>query len=127
MLFELETAKPLETIEKDLHEAAARHKFGVLAVHDLQQKMLDKGIEMERQVRIYEVCNPRQAKEVLDANPQISTALPCRISVYSDGPVYKLCTMRPTEMMKAFGEETVASVAQSVEEALIAIMREAAA
>ena len=88
--------------------------------------MHEKGIAMEREVRIFEVCNPKQAKEVIEANPQISTALPCRIAVYSDGGGYKLCTMRPTEMMKVFGDAKIHGVAQEVEDAMIAIMREAA-
>ncbi len=126
MLFEVESAKSLEQIEADIHRAAQNHKFGVLTIHDLQKKMLEKGLDMQRQVRIYEVCNPRQAKEVLDVNPQISTALPCRISVYSSEKGYTLSTIRPTAMMKAFAEEGIDRVAQEVEDALIAIMKEAA-
>ena len=125
MLFEVESSKSLERIEQDLEEAAKRHKFGVLTVHDLQQKMREKGIEMDRTVRIFEVCNPQQAKKVIDADPQVSTALPCRISVYSEGDGYKLATIRPTEMMKAFGDG-MDDVAREVEETMVAIMREAA-
>jgi Domain of unknown function DUF302 len=35
------------------------------------------------------VCNPHQTKKVLEANLEISTALPCRISVYQEGEVVK--------------------------------------
>jgi len=126
MLFEVESQKSLEQIEKDLNEASSRHKFGVLTVHDLQQKMREKGVEMNREVRIFEVCNPGQAKQVLDVNPQVSTALPCRISVYATDNGYKIAMMRPTEMMKAFGEEGIEDVAQDVEKTMIAIMKEAA-
>jgi uncharacterized protein (DUF302 family) len=126
MLFEVESAKSLEQIEADIRESAQNHKFGVLAVHDLQEKMQEKGLEMKRQVRIYEVCNPKQAKEVLDVNPQISTALPCRISVYSTDKGYTLSTIRPTAMMKAFAEEGVDQVAREVEDTIVAIMRESA-
>jgi len=36
---------------------------------------------------VYEVCNPDIAKKVLETKGAISTALPCRISVYSEGGV----------------------------------------
>lgn len=126
MFFELNSQKSLEQIGKDLETAAARHKFGLLTVYDLREKMREKGIEMDREVQIFEVCNPKQAKDALDANPNISTVLPCRVSVYSEGDGYKLVTIRPTEMMKMFGEGEIERVAQEVENIMIAIMTEAA-
>ena len=35
MLHIVESRKPLDRVAKDLEEAVARHKFGVLGVHDL--------------------------------------------------------------------------------------------
>lgn len=125
MLFEVNSSKSLEEIGQGLVDAAARHKFGVLTVHDLQETMRKKGVEFDRAVRIYEVCNPQQAKKVLEANPAVSTALPCRISVYKTGEGMRLATILPSEMMKMFGggmEET----AREVEDVVKAMMREAA-
>lgn len=126
MVFEVKSTKSLDQIGRDLEDAASRHKFGVLTVHDLQEKMQEKGIEMDREVRIFEVCNPKQAKEVIEANPKVSTALPCRISVYREGEGYTLSTLRPTDTMKAFDDASIDNVAQQVEDAMIAIMKEAA-
>ena len=56
-------------------------------MHDLRAKMTEKGVEFTRECRIYEVCNPQQAKKVLEKNMEISTALPRRISVYEEGGV----------------------------------------
>ncbi|MBX9599663.1 MAG: DUF302 domain-containing protein [Bryobacteraceae bacterium] len=125
MLFEVDSRKSLEEIGQGLMDAAARHKFGVLTVHDLQETMRKKGVEFGRAVRIFEVCNPHQAKKVLEANPAVSTALPCRISVYETEQGMRLSTILPSEMMKMFGggmEET----AREVEEVVKAMMREAA-
>ena len=89
--------------------------------------MRNKGVEMDREVRIYEICNPHQAKKVLEANPSISTALPCRVAVYAAGDGYRIATMLPTEMMKAFETPGIESVAAEVERAIRAMMNEAAA
>ncbi len=43
MLFEIETQKSLGQIDKDMRDAAAKHKFGVLGVHDLRDAMEKKG------------------------------------------------------------------------------------
>ena len=94
MLHIVESSKPLERVVADLAEAVAANKFGVLGVHDLKQTMAKKGVAFERECRIFEVCNPHQAKTVLEANLEISTALPCRISVYEEGGMTKLATIQ---------------------------------
>ena len=126
MLFQIESANPLDEIDRGLQESAARHQFGIIAVHDLQATLAKKGVELAQQCRVYEVCNPKQAKKVLDADGAISTALPCRISVYGTPNHYTLATMRPTEMMKAFTSPGIEIVAKEVEEVLLQMMREAA-
>lgn len=125
-VYELRSCKSLEQIEKALTESAARHQFGVLAVHDLKRTMADKGVELPIECRIYEVCNPGQAKRVLEEIGALSTALPCRISVYGQAGAYTVATMLPTEMMKAFGSPAIQSVAQEVEQVLKVIMQDAA-
>jgi uncharacterized protein (DUF302 family) len=36
--------------------------FGVLAVHDLGNTLRSKGLPFSEQCRIFEVCNPKQAR-----------------------------------------------------------------
>jgi uncharacterized protein (DUF302 family) len=126
VLYKINSTKPLDEIERGLRESAARHQFGVIAVHDLKDTLNKKGVDLAIECRIYEVCNPRQAKKVLDSDGAISTALPCRISVYGSPNQYTLATMRPTEMMKAFGNPAVEPVAREVEEVILQMMQEAA-
>ena len=46
--------------------------------------MAKKGVEFAHECLIFEVCQPQQAKKVLDENMSVSTALPCRISIYEE-------------------------------------------
>jgi len=126
MLFEIPSGKSLEAIGKGLEEAAARHKFGIITVHNLKETMAKKGVEFEGECLVYEVCNPHQAKKVLEANGAVSTALPCRISVYRSPHGYKLATILPTALMKVFATPSLLPVAKEVEEVIVAMMREAA-
>ena len=68
MLHIVETTKDVEAAVRALEEAAARNKFGVLHVHDLKQKMKEKGVEFPNACKILEVCNPQQASRVLSKN-----------------------------------------------------------
>ena len=127
MLMTVHSTRTLAEIEQALHESAARHKFGILATHDLRETMKKKGVEFASDVRIYEVCNPVQAKKVLEASGAVSTALPCRISVYQDPKGgYTLATLKPTQLMQMFGSAELAPVAEEVEQVLSAMLTEAA-
>jgi uncharacterized protein (DUF302 family) len=107
MLHVTESRKPIDRVAADLEAAVVRHRFGVLGMHDLRAAMVQKGVAFARECRIFEVCNPHQAKRVLEANLEVSTALPCRISVYEEAPGLK-------------------EVAEDVEQTLVQIMDEAA-
>jgi uncharacterized protein (DUF302 family) len=98
----------------------------VLGVHDLKATMAKKGVDFGPECRIFEVCNPHQAKKVLEANLEISTALPCRISLYEEGGVRKLATIKPTALIGLYSTPGLKAVAQEVEATLEAIMAEAA-
>jgi uncharacterized protein (DUF302 family) len=127
MLYRVHTKKSLEEVGQALEAAAQRHKFGVLGVHDLKAKMQEKGVEFDRACRVFEVCNPQQAKKVLEAKMEISTALPCRISVYAEGDGVTLATLRPTALLSMFEAPGLQAVAEEVEETLLAMMNEAVA
>lgn len=126
MLFEVSSAKSLEEIDRALQEAAARHRFGILMTHNLKEAMKNKGVDFDGECMIYEVCNPHQAKKVLEADASISTALPCRISVYRAGGGYRLATLLPTALLRMFQKPELEPVAQEVETAIKAMMEEAA-
>ena len=126
MLFELESNRSLAEIGQKLQDAAARHQFGVLAVHDLKQAMANKGVQYGGECQVFEICNPRQAKQVLEVNPAIATALPCRIAVYKAGAGYRLSTIRPTALVSMFEAAAARETAEEVERQVIEVMRESA-
>jgi uncharacterized protein (DUF302 family) len=126
MLFTIESTLSFSEIQRRLEESAAAHKFGILTIHNLTETMRKKAVELGWECYIFEVCNPVQAKRVLDAHPAVSTALPCRISVYGREGHYTLATLLPTAMMESFGVAELAPVAADVEAVLKAMMTDAA-
>lgn len=127
MLLIVRSSKPLEQVARALEAAVARNGFGVLGVHDLKAKMAEKGVPFARECRVYEVCNPQQARKVLEANLEISTALPCRISLYEERGRTVLATIKPTAMLDLYPNPELKGVAQEVEATVTRIMEEAAA
>jgi uncharacterized protein (DUF302 family) len=88
--------------------------------------MWKKGVEITHECLIFEVCQPQQAKKVLDANMSISTALPCRISIYEEAGKTTLATLKPTTLLAMFNTPQLNDVAQEVEDSILAIMIAAA-
>lgn len=126
MICKLESKKDFEVVVKDFEEAAKRHKFGVLANHNVKETLNSKGVEFAPECRIVEICNPHQAKKVLEANLDISTALPCRVAIYKDKGKVTLSTIKPTALLSMFPNPELKNTAEEVEKEIMEIMKEAA-
>ena len=127
MLFKSPTNKTVSEAAAALQAAVQANHFGVMQVHNLKETMVKKGVEFARECLIFEVCQPHQAKKVLEQNMSGSTALPCRISVYEEGGQTILATLKPTTLLAMFNTPQLEPVAQEVENTIIKIMTEAAA
>ena len=126
ILYQVESKKSLSEVARDFEAAVQKNKFGVLGVHDLKAKLNEKGVDFDHDCLVYEICNPHQAKKVLDRNMEISTALPCRVSLFSTDSGVALATIRPTALLDLFKTPQLAEVAREVEDAIVKIMDEAA-
>ena len=126
MLVKTSTGKTVSETATALHAAVQANQFGVMQVHNLKETMVNKGVEFERECLIFEVCQPRQAKKVLDQNMGVSTALPCRISIYEEGGKTILASLRPTILLGMFDSPQLEGVAKEVEDTIVKIMTETA-
>lgn len=125
MLIKLSTDKTVNEAATALEVAVQANHFGVMQVHNLKESMAKKGVELSHECLIFEVCQPQQAKKVLDENMSVSTALPCRISIYEEGGKTILATLKPTTLLAIFNAPQLAGVAQEVEDTIVKIMKDA--
>ena len=126
MLIKLSTDKSVSEAAAALQTAVQANHFGVMQVHNLKETMAKKGVEFARECLIFEVCQPQQGKKVLDENMSVSTALPCRISIYEEGGKTILATLKPTTLLAMFNAPKLEGVAQEVEGTILKIMAAAA-
>ena len=125
MLFKLSTDKTVSEAAAALQAAVQANHFGVMQIHNLKETMAKKGVEFAAECLIFEVCQPQQAKNVLEQDMSVSTALPCRISIYEEGGKTVLATLKPTTLLALFNVPQLAPVAQEVEDTIVKIMHEA--
>ena len=122
----VKSQKSVEQASKDFEAAVSRNGFGVLHTYDLKATLNSKGIPFENELKIFEICNPLRASEVLAADMEMNMALPCRVSVYQQDGSTCIGMISPSAMLgmlsKAPGLE---EVADSVEASIKTMMDEA--
>ena len=126
MLVKLSTDKTVTEVAAALQDAVQANHFGVMQVHNIKETMNKKGVEFNSECLIFEVCHQQQAKKVLEQDMSVSTALPCRISIYEEEGKTVLATLKPTTLLAMFNVPQLEIVARDVENTIVKIMKEAA-
>ncbi|MCB2230402.1 DUF302 domain-containing protein [bacterium] len=124
LAYTLTSKKPFSQLVADLEDKVAEHKFRVLAVHDVQKTLAEKGLQREP-LKIIEVCNAAFAHEALQKSVDVAMFMPCRYTVHTEGQKTIVTLARPNMiamMMPGIGLEPLAN---EVETTLKKIMEEA--
>ena len=119
------TTKSVDDAVSDLEAAIQRHGFGVLHTYDFRATLNSKGFDLPNECRVLEVCNPKQASEILKQDMKVNMALPCRISVYEDNGQTNIGMIPPTALLSLISESgELSQAAEEVEKTAIAIIEE---
>jgi uncharacterized protein (DUF302 family) len=117
--YEVKTNKTFEVAVEDLKKCLSENKFGVLWELDFKDKLQEKGLDFDKHFKILEVCNPEQAKRVLDKYIEAGYFLPCKVVVYEKEEGVFIGMMKPRELISLLQNEELISVAEEVEDILV--------
>jgi uncharacterized protein (DUF302 family) len=115
-----------ETIEA-LDVSIEKHNWKVPKVHDLQKTMKKYNFDV-RPVKVYELCHPDHAAQILSESEEriVSSMMPCRVAVYekADGKVYisRMNSGMMAGMMGGLIAEVMDTAASENEEILESIL-----
>jgi len=123
--YEVKTSKTFSTAVEDLKKSLSENEFGVLWELNFKEKLEEKGLDFQQNFKVLEVCNPKQAKEVLDLHIEVGYFLPCKMVVYEKENSVFMGMIRPTSMIGMSGKEELLSIAQQVETVLKKALDEA--
>ena len=126
MLITVETSKDFDKVVQDLQEISKSKGYGVMAVYEVHNILEGKGFPINYKCTIVEICNPKAASQALSVKAEISTLLPCRVSVIERGDKVVLSSIAPTEMLTQFKTPELEELAKSVEADIKGIIEEAA-
>jgi uncharacterized protein (DUF302 family) len=126
MYYIVNSDKPFAQAVEDLDAAVKRHRFGVLHVHDIGNTLRSKGQSFNGECKVFEVCSPAHAAAVLASDLRLNTALPCRISVYTENGATRLGMIEPERMLELLSADpALAKVAREVGDATRRMIDEA--
>lgn len=117
--YEKQTKKSFEQAVESIKKELKDRKFGVLWELNFKDKLAEHDIDFPNNFKILEVCNPKQANEVLSKHIEIGYFLPCKIVVYEKEGTIRIGTAKPGMLISMMGYEDLDEVASSVERILI--------
>lgn len=125
--YTVETELSVDEALQALEGSFNKRELGVLWQLNIPMKLLEKGINLDQQFRVLEVCNPDVAKKVLNHNQLGGYFLPCRVVVYKskDSGKTVIGLVKPTELMKLTGDDILQNLVHEVEQLLITAIDEA--
>ena len=119
MKFILHARGTFEEVTAAFPDHFMANKFGVLHSYNPQETLRSKGVELDKNIRIFEICNPVKAKMLLEADQSFSMVLPCRVSIWeeADGSV-RIGMISPGEVLESVmeGRELLVDIIPLVEE-----------
>lgn len=123
ILYRLESNKPFDTVVANIESRVSENKFRVLAVHDVQQTLKEKGIDRDP-LKIVEICNASFANEALSKSINVALFMPCKYTIYPENGKTVVNLGRPSMIAQMMPDSGLEDLAGQVEKQLIKIMEE---
>jgi len=101
MIYSQETNKSILTIKEDIATKAKEQGFGILKEYSFKSLLKEKGFPIEKDITVFELCDPVAAQVALSMHPEISVYLPCRLSLYQDNGKTVLSTIGIEDILSA--------------------------
>lgn len=108
------SAKTFDDAVSAIMAAVPANGYRVLHVHDVQGTFHEKGVE-HGPYKIIEVCNVKNAKRALDADPLVGLMMPCKFCVYTTDGKTEVSLLRPALLSSFFPAAGLADLAAAVE------------
>lgn len=112
-------APDMATAREKIETALKTEGFGILSVIDLQATLKAKLNKDYLPHIILGACNPVYADEVLGIEPQVSTLLPCNVTLRQlENGKYEVAMISPAAAMQAVGNPKIEIFAEEVQKKL---------
>jgi len=124
MIYKISTQSSLESVKNELAIHAKENGFGVLGSYEFKKILESKNFPIEKDITVYELCNPSEAQRFLSKIPEISVYLPCRVSVYEENGMTILATIDLNDILDSIDiDEEFKTHMKSIFEHMIKLLK----
>lgn len=123
LAFQMKSEKSVEEAAASLEKNSADSQFRVLAVHDVQATLAEKGFKREP-LKIIEICNSGFAHQILEKDINVAMFMPCKFTVYREKGETIVTLMRPTMISKLLPNSHLQEEVAEVEKRLKKVMED---
>ena len=92
MIYTIKTLSSLASIVEEMGNHAKSQGLDLLNHYQLKEILQNKGYPIEKEIHVFELCDPHTAQQVLSQVDAVSVYLPCRISAYEEKGFTRLST-----------------------------------
>ena len=117
------TNKSVQEVIDSLKEVAPRYKYGIQHIHNVKETLKSKGIELENECQIVDICNPIVAQKFLSEDMSLSIIMPCKISVYTQDGETMIAMNSLVQLVDDINPDLI-EIAQETQEVLLEIIDE---
>lgn len=117
--YTIEVPLTIEEAIVKLDSTLKNEKFGVLWQLDVKEVLKKKGVDFNKKFFILEVCNPHEAKRIIEEESVASYFLPCKIVVFEENGQTKIGMPKPTALIEMLKNDKVKEFAIDIEKRLI--------
>lgn len=117
------TNKSVQEVIDSLKEVTPRYKYGIQHIHNVQETLKSKGIDLGNECQIVDICNPIVAQKFLSEDMSLSIIMPCKISVYTQDGETMIAMNSLVQLVDDINPDLV-ELAQEVQEQLLEIIDE---
>ena len=115
--------KSVQEVVDCLKEVCAKYKFGVQHIHNVNETLKSKGIDLGNECQIVDICNPIVAQKFLSEDMSLSIIMPCKISVYSQDGETMIAMNSLVQLVDDINPDLI-DLAQETQETLLEIIDE---
>ena len=123
MAYTVKSAKTFDEISADLEKAVPANNFRVLAVHNVQETLAEKGFEIDS-LKIYEICNAGFAYKAVKSDINVAMFMPCKIVIRPEQDGTLMTLVRPSMIAEMLPDAGLNDLAMEVEKQLKSIIDE---
>lgn len=121
----VESSKSFYEAGFDLEPVVQRLGFVILHTLDFSETLRRKGIDLDEDCQVFEICNYRYAEKMLSIDMRLSLTIPWRISIFTRNGATMIGVTRPETMNSVLSENAeLARLAAEIDAKMVMIVDE---